>query len=190
MKPAPILLLLALTAACRTAGPTLEPGDGTVFQAVSARFAFREGRERQSGRVLWRCGGELSKFVFFTPLNQAGLELAVEGEEAVLANFSSRTYWKGDFSLLLGRLWGIGLPLAELKALLLEGRVPPRLAENGIEAWLEGEPGAAPRQVRLRRGEAELSLRLLKVEARPGRLVRVDYERRYRGADLEEVLGP
>jgi len=190
MKPALLLLLLVLAASCRTARPVLEPGEEPSFRAISARFAFREGRERQSGRGFWRCGGERSKFVFFTPLNQAGLELAVAGEEALLANFSSRTYWKGDFSLLLGRLWGIGLPLAELKALLLEGRVPQRLAESGIEAWLEGETGAAPRQVRLRRGEAELSLRLLKIEARPGRLVWVDYERRYRAAELEEVLGP
>lgn len=190
MKPALILLLLALAAACRTARPALAPGAGPGFRSLSARFAFRQGATRQGGRILWRCDGERSKFVFFTPLNQAGLELAVDGEEAVLANFADQTYWQGDFSLLLGRLWGIELPLADLKALLLDGRVPPALPARGIEVALQGDPGASPRLVRLRRGEAELSLRLLKSELRPGRIVPVDYAKRYRAAGLEEVLEP
>lgn len=190
MKPALLLLLLALAAACRTARPALAPGDGPGFRSLSARFSFREGATRQSGRVLWRCDPARSKFVFFTPLNQAGLELSVAGEEALLVNFSARNYWQGDFALLLGRLWGIALPLAELKALLLDGRVPPALAARGIEVELQGDPGAPPHRVRLRRGQAELSLRLLKSDVRPGRIVPVDYSKRYREAGLEEVLEP
>lgn len=190
MKKILPLLALACWFSCRATRPALAPGAGPCFRVMSLKFSFRAAGERQSGRVACRFDEARAKFVFFTPLNQAGLELAVDGEEAVLANFSAQTYWQGDFSLLLGRLWGIELPLAELKALLLDGRVPPSLAARGIEVALQGDPGASPRQVNLRRGEAALSLLLLKSELRPGRIVPVDYATRYRRAGLEEVLEP
>ncbi len=154
------------------------------------KFSFIDGDTRQNGRVLWRFDEKGSKFIFFNALNQAGLELAVAGEDAVLVNFSEKSYWKGDFSLLLERLWGISMPLAEWKELLLAGKVSrSRLGENGIETSMEGvSEHGGPRSVSLRRGSAQLVLRVLKSELRPGRIILVDYAPRYRAGDLEDVL--
>jgi hypothetical protein len=188
MKKNLLLLAVACLASCRGPRPALAPGAGPAFRVMSLRFDFRQAGERQSGRVACRFDDAAAKFVFFTPLNQAGLELDVAGEEARLLNFGARSYWRGDFSRLLDRLWGIKLTLAELKSLLLDpGAPPPRLAEAGIAA--EKEPGAiGPRALRLRRLDAELSLRVLRSETRPGRVVLVDYSGRFRAAELEAVL--
>ncbi len=188
-KPALLSLLLACAVSCRAPRPALAPGAGPSFRVMSLKFSFREAGERQGGRVACRFDDAAAKFVFFTPLNQAGLELDVAGEEARLLNFADRTYWQGDFSLLLERLWGIGLTLGELKSLLLDpGAPPPRLAEAGIVVDQEGSAGG-PRALRLRREGAELSLRVLKSETRPGRVVLVDYSGRFRAGELEAVLG-
>ncbi|HOW44983.1 MAG TPA: hypothetical protein PK919_07405 [Candidatus Aminicenantes bacterium] len=189
MKRILLLLALACWLSCRAPRPALAPGAGPSFRVMSLKFSYREAGECQNGRVACRFDDAAAKFVFFTPLNQAGLELDVAGEKARLLNFSERTYWQGDFSLLLDRLWGIGLTLAELKSLLLDpGAPPPRLAEAGIA--VEKEEGAGgPRALRLRREGAELSLRVTKSEARPGRVILVDYSGRFRAGELEAVLG-
>ncbi len=108
-----------------------------------------------------------------------GLELDVTGEEAILVNFGRKTFWRGDFSLMLDRLWGIGLSLSSLRS-LLPGTGPAPAAEfldKGIDVSLErAAGGGAPAAVRLRRGGAELTLRILQGRAarrgshRPGRL--------------------
>lgn len=188
MKKAPLLLALACLVSCRAPHPALAPGAGPSFHVMSLKFSYREAGERQSGRVACRFDDAGAKFVFFTPLNQAGLELDVAGEEARLLNFSEKTYWQGEFSLLLERLWGIGLTLAELKSLLLDPDEPPRLAGAGIAVEREDGPGGT-QTLRLRREGAELSLRVLKSEARPGRVVLVDYSGRFRAGELEAVLG-
>lgn len=191
MKKALLLLALSCIVSCRNPRPALEPGEDHLFRAMSIKFSYREPGSRQSGRVIWRFDEKSSKFVFFTPLNQAGLELDVVGEEALLLNFSEKTYWRGDFSQLLDRLWGIGVTLAELKSLLLAGEAPrARLAEKGIVAEVEAGPGSeGPRTVLLRRAGAELALRVVKSEERPGQVVLVDYSGRYRADGLESVLG-
>ena len=189
MKKSALLLALACLLSCRAPRPALAPGAGPTLRVMSLKFSYREAGERQGGRVACRFDDDAAKFVFFTPLNQAGLELDVAGEEARLLNFAERTYWQGDFSLLLDRLWGIGLTLAELKSLLLDpGAPPPRLAEAGIVVERE-EGGGGPQALRLRREGAELSLRVLKSETRPGRVVLVDYTGRFRAGELEAVLG-
>ena len=118
------------------------------------------------------------------------MELAVAGEEAVLVNFGSKTFWRGDFRLMLDRLWGIGLTLSALRSLLLDGEAPAaEFLDMGIDVALErsGE-GGSPSTVLLKRGGAELQLRVLKSELRPGRIVLVDYAGRYRSVELEDVL--
>jgi hypothetical protein len=154
------------------------------------KFSFRDGETSQNGRVLWRFDAGSSKFIFFNALNQSGLELDVDGEHAVLVNFNAKSFWTGDFSYLLDRIWGINLPLAAWKELLLSGKVSRSLlAENGIEASMDGVADhGGPRHIRLRRDGAELVLRVLKNDLRPGRIVLVDYAGRYRAAELEDVL--
>ncbi len=184
------MLLAVASFCCGPRRPELIPVSEDHFRSLTMKFSFIDGDSRQNGRLLWRFDASASKFIFFNALNQAGLELDVAGEEAVLVNFSEKSFWKGDFRSLLDRLWGIRLPLAEWKDLLLSGK-PCRslLAENGIEASMEGlADHGGPRSVRLRRGGAELALRVLKSELRPGRIVLVDYELRYRRGDLEDVL--
>jgi len=190
MRKALFLLALACVASCRTRGPVLIPPAGPSFRSLSSKFSFHDGEARQNGRVLWRFDGELSKFIFFTPLNQAGLELDVAGEDAVLVNFARKEYWRGDFRVLLERMWGVDMSLSTLKSLVLAGDVPQdEFAAKGIEAAVErGPAGGAPLAVRLRRGGADLSLRLTRDELRPGKIVLVGYEGRYRAAGLERVL--
>jgi hypothetical protein len=157
---------------------------------VNIKFSIQDAGASRNGRVIWRFDENFSKFVFFTPLNQVALELDVAGEDAVLVNFANKTYWRGDFSSMLDRLWGIGVNLAALRSLLLEGAAPATdFLEKGIAVSIEraGNSGA-PAAVRLSQGGAELALRISKRELRPGRIVWVDYAGRYRAAELEIVL--
>jgi hypothetical protein len=87
-------------------------------------------------------------------------------------------------------MWGIALSLSDLKSLLAEnGAVPAGLAGRGIAVTLErASGGGALETVLLRRGAADLSLRILKDELRPGKIVLVDYAERYQPQDLERVL--
>ena len=157
---------------------------------MSIKFSFHDGAARQSGRIFWRFDDRLAKILFFTPLNQVGLELDASGENATLVNFGKKIFWQGDFAVLLDRLWGIELGLAPLKALVAEGIVPEaEFAAQGIAVQLEKAAGSgAPETVRLRRGSADLMLRIGKNEPRPGRIVLIDFSGRYRAADLETVL--
>ncbi|MCU0236858.1 MAG: hypothetical protein MUC72_07215 [Acidobacteria bacterium] len=185
-----ILLPLLAAAAFSCAPPQPQLAPGPSFHYLGIKFSFRDEGVRQNGRVLWRFDDQGAKFLFFTPLNQLGLELDVAGEQAVLVNFSKKAYWQGDFAGLLERLWGIGLTLSELKSLLLAGAAPPaEFAGRGIAVLMErpGDAGA-PEAVRLRRGSAELLLRITRKERRPGRIELVDYAGRFRAADLDSVL--
>ncbi len=190
LKGTLVLLGLAGLISCRMHHPELQPPAGPHFRSLSIKFSFHDSEGRQYGRVSWRYDGNGSKFLFFTPFNQVGVELDVAGEEAVLVNFSKRSFWRGDFSYLLDRLWGIGLPLAELRSLLDAGEVPPTgFAEKGIVATVQRDPGSGtPRSVLLRRNGAELTLRILKNELCPGSIILVDYAGRYRADELERVL--
>jgi len=185
-----ILVAIATSFSCQARRPDLSPPAGPHFRFLSIKFNFHDGESRQSGRVLWRFDESSSKFVFFTPLNQVGMELDVAGEEAVLVNFRSKTFWRGDFRLMLDRLWGIGLTLSALRSLLLDGAAPAaEFLEQGIAVLLERSAGTgAPSTVRLRRGDVELVLRVLTSELRPGRVILVNYAGRYRGGELEDVL--
>jgi len=184
------LLVIAACLSCRAHRPDLQPAAGPHFRLLSVKFHFQDGDARQNGRVLWRFDERLAKFLFFSPLNQVGMELAVEVEDAVLLNHGRKTFWRGDFSLLLDRIWGIALSHADLKSLLAgNGTVPSGFADKGIEVALErAAAGGALETVRLRRGAADLSLRILKDEQRPGTIVLVDYAERYQPLDLESVL--
>ena len=190
LKKTLVLLALASVAACRSHSPVLQPPVGPYFHSLSIKFSLQDAGARQNGRVIWRFDENISKFVFFTPLNQVGLELDVAGEEAVLVNFGNKTYWRGDFSLMLDRVWGIGVNLSALRALLLAGTAPAEeFLKKGIAVAIErsGSSGA-PAAVRLSRGGAELALRISRHELRPGRLVWVDYAGRYRADELEAVV--
>ncbi|MCX6556189.1 MAG: hypothetical protein NTW95_01965, partial [Candidatus Aminicenantes bacterium] len=132
-----------------------------------------------------------AKFLFFTPLNQMGLELDVNGENALLLHPGKKLFWRGRFSDLMDRLWGIDLTLDELKRIVGEGLLPEgKIREQGIEIRLETGPGErSPRLVRIMHNHADLTLKIQKKELRPGQIVFLDYETRFRAAELEEVLG-
>jgi hypothetical protein len=187
-----VLFLLGLTFffSCQVRKPEIFPSGSPYFRSLSVKFRFQDGEVRQNGRVLWRFDESSSKFFFFTPLNQVNLELDIAGEDAVLVNFSKKSFWKGDFSQMLDRLWGIGMTLAELKALLVHGDSDqPGFMGKGIEARVERDQESGEmRLARLRRGAAELELRIQKNEMRPGSIVLVDYVERYRLDELERVL--
>ncbi len=190
LKKTLLLLAWVSLAACRPHSPDLQPPAGPYFHHLNIKFSLQDAGARQNGRVIWRFDENISKFIFFTPLNQVGLELAVAGEEAVLVNFGNKTYWRGDFSSMLDRLWGIGVNLSALRSLLLVGAAPAaEFLEKGIAVSIEraGNNGV-PAAVRLSQGGAELALRISKREFRPGRIVWVDYAGRYRAAELEDVL--
>ena len=118
---------------------------------MSIKFNFSDRQGKQNGRVHWRFDGRHAKFLFFTPLNQVGLELDVAGETAWLLRPGKKLFWRGDFSHLLDRLWGIELTLEELKGLVARRRDPGRKTDwkQGIEisTWRPsaGRPCAANR---------------------------------------------
>ncbi len=188
-----ILITLALAGlfSCHAYRPGLVPPPGPHFRSLIIKFSFQDPEARQNGRISWRFDEASSKFLFFNALNQSGMELDVAGEEAVLVDHGKKAFWSGDFGVLLERMWGIALSLADLKSLLAEnGITPAGLAGKGIAVTLErAAGGGALETVRLRSGAADLSLRIQKDEFRPGKIVLVDYAGRYRRRDLESVLG-
>jgi hypothetical protein len=190
LKRMAILLVLIGCVSCRAQRPDLQPPSGPLFRSLSIKFNFRDGEVRQNGRVLWRFDERCAKFLFFSPLNQAGLELDVAAEEAMLVNYGKKAFWRGDFSQLLDRMWGIDLTYSDLKSLLADGGITPAgFADKGIEVSLQRAAGSgALETVRLRRGAADISLRILKDEFRPGEIVLIDYAKRYQALDLESVL--
>ena len=190
LKKISLLIAISCCISCQMHEPVLQPPTGPYFQSLSVKFSFADGTTRQNGRIHWRFDDHSAKFIFFTALNQAGLELDADGESALLINFQKKAFWRGDFMVLLDRLWGIELELAQLKQLLLEGLVPQAAIDRqGLIVLLEKNARTgAPEVVRLQRGSSDLTLRIYKNERRPGKLVFIDYEERYRAADLESVL--
>jgi hypothetical protein len=190
LKKTSILLWIACCLSCQTRKPDLLPPAGPYFQSLGIKFNFSDGTVRQNGRLYWRFDDHCAKFILFTPLNQVGLELDVASESAVLVNFAKKAFWRGDFMVLLDRLWGIKLGLAPLKQLLVNGIVPQaELDKQGIVVHLENNAkSGAPQTVRLRRGTTDLTLRIYKNESHPGKIILIDYSSRYQAEDLENVL--
>ncbi|MCJ7524128.1 MAG: hypothetical protein MUP71_02775 [Candidatus Aminicenantes bacterium] len=185
------LLGIVLFISCQTRKPELLPPSGPYFQSLSIKFNFNDGESKQNGRIHWRFDDRSSKFLFFTPLNQVGLELNADGEAAVLLNFAKKIFWKGEFVSLLHQLWGIELNLDDLKQILVKGLVPQtKLASKGISVSLKNDSQTGiPETVRFRRGAADLTLRISRREFSPGKIILINYSGRYQAADLESVLG-
>ena len=181
---------IAACLSCQARRPELSPLSKPNFYSLSVKFNYHDANVRQSGRVLWRFDEDRSRFLFFTPMNQVGLELDVAGEAALLVNFEKKSFWRGDFSRLLDRMWGVDLTLSALKGLLARSEAPEaEFAGRGIAVALEPSGGGTvPKSVRLQRGDADLLLRIQKSESRAGKIVLIDYTERYREADLERVL--
>jgi hypothetical protein len=157
---------------------------------MSIKFNFSDRQGKQNGRIHWRFDAHNSKFLFFTPFNQVGLELDVAGENALLINLKNKIYWQGDFSFLLHRLWGIELTLQELKQILTMGQIPvTKIKDKEIVIFLETNPKVrSPQIVNIRQNDAALTLKILKSESRPGHIVMLDYDQRFQLAKLEDVL--
>jgi len=185
------LLGIVLFISCQTRKPELLPPSGPYFQSLSIKFNLHDGESKQNGRIHWRFDERYAKFLFFTPLNQVGLELNAAGEETVLLNFAKKIFWKGEFVSLLHQLWGIELTLDDLKQILVKGLVPQtKLAGKGISVFLKKDNRTgAPERARFRLGSTDLTLRISRREFRPGQIILIDYSGRYQAADLESVLG-
>jgi len=191
MSPKPIGLLFVLCClACVHPRVRPEPAAGDYFHSLDIKFSFQDSQGRQNGRIHWRFDERSAKFLFFTPLNQVGLELDVAGETALLLRPGRLLYWRGEFNSLLDRLWGIDLSLEELKGLVTDGRVPQEKAlAVGMTIQLESEPESrAPRTVHVSQGDGKVALRIIKDEIRPGQVVLLDRVRGLEPAELEEVL--
>jgi hypothetical protein len=177
--------------ACARARITHEPASGACFQTMNIKFNFSDSQGKQSGRIHWRFDDQYSKILFFTPLNQVGLELDAVGEISLLVRLNKKIFWRGDFSYLLDRLWGIDLTLEELKQLLIKGQIPAvKIKDKGIVVSLETDhKDQSPQIVNIRQNDAALTLKILKNETRPGKIVLLDYDQRFQAAELEDVLG-
>jgi hypothetical protein len=185
------LLILSFCLACAKPPIKYDPAVAGCFQSLSIKFNFSDSQGKQNGRCLWRFDDRNAKFIFFTPLNQIALELDVAGESALLLRPGKKLYWRGDFSTLLDRLWGIDLTLEDLKLLVVDGVIPEaKTKEKGIAVLLEtGREDLSPRWVNIKRNDVDLTLKILKNETRPGTIVLLNYDRRFQPAQLEDVLG-
>jgi hypothetical protein len=184
------LLVLLCCLSCMTPKIKQLPPSGPYYQTMSIKFNFMDRQGKQKGRIHWRFDERSGKFLFFTPLNQVALELDTVGEVALLINFDKKIFWRGDFSFLLNRIWGIDISLTELKLLLNNGLVPEaKIKEKGLVFSLESaRDGQPPQSVRIRQGDALLTLKILKNEAKAGNIVLLNYDSRFQSADLEDVL--
>lgn len=184
------IVLLCCFACARP--PTLKqaPPAGDYFRSLTIAFSFSDGDGKQSGRMHWRFNASRSKLLFFTPLNQVGLELNVEGEEALLLRPAKQLYWRGRFNDLIDRLWGIDFSLDEMKRLIADGELPEaKIREQGIEMRVEKDAvHGAPRLVHIRRRRSDLTLKIRRSEFRSGAIVFLDYRTKFSEADLEDIL--
>jgi hypothetical protein len=185
------VLLMLCCLACVRPKIRQTPPAGAYFQTMSIKFNFSDRQGKQNGRIHWRFDEQHSKILFFTPINQVGLELDVAGETSLLVRQSKKLYWRGDFSFLLHRLWGIELTLQELKQLVIKGQIPAtKIKDKGIVVSLETNPKDQSLQiVNIKQSDATLTLKILKSETRPGSILLLDYDRRFQPAELEDVLG-
>ena len=185
------LLIVLVCFACVRPRVTPAPSDVSSFQAMTIKFNFSGPQGRQNGKVFLRFDDRRAKFIFFNPLNQVALELDVDGETALLLRPDKKLSWRGDFNRLLDRLWGIELNFQELKQLVLKGTLPEgRTTGKDISIQLESASAERlPRTVRIRRHDAELTLKIISSETRPGRVILLERERRFEPAALEEILG-
>ena len=184
------LFLMLCCLAC--ARPTIKqmPPSGACFQTMSIKFNFHDRQGKQNGRIHWRFDEQHSKILFFTPINQVGLELDIAGETSLLVRQSKKLYWRGDFSYLLERLWGIDLTLEELKQLLIKGQIPAtKIEDKGIVVSLEINPkDQSPQIVHIGQNDANLTIQILKKEIRPGSIALLKYDQRFQLAEIEDVL--
>ncbi len=184
------LFLLLACLACIHPKIRQEPASGTFFHSMSIKFNYSDVQARQNGKVHVRFDERHAKFILFNPLNQVALQLDVAGEKARLVRPGKKLYWRGDFSYLLDRLWGIELTWAELKEILLTGSIPQaKITEKGIVVCLENNPDSRmPRTIKIKQDDAELILKILKSETRPGRVILLEHNRRFRAAVIEDIL--
>jgi hypothetical protein len=157
------LLFLLFCLSCARAGGRQEPAAGTFFQSVSIKFNFSDSQ---------------------------GLELNVADETALLLRPGKKLYWRGDFNVLLKRLWGIDLTLEDLEQLLIRGLIPEaKIKEKGIVVYMETNgKDQSPQMVKIRQNEAILTIKILKNEIRPGSIVLINYDQRFQLAELADVL--
>jgi len=184
------LILILCCLACPRPRIRQMPPNDACFQSMSLKFNFSDRQGKHNGRIHWRFDEQHSKFLFFTPVNQVGLELDVAGETSLLLRPGKKLYWRGDFSFLLRHLWGIELTLQELKQLLVQGLIPEaKIREKGIAVSLETDPeNRSPKIVNIRQSDAILTLKVLKNETRPGTIVLLTYDQRFQAAEIADVL--
>ncbi|MBN2399287.1 MAG: hypothetical protein JXI33_02990 [Candidatus Aminicenantes bacterium] len=157
---------------------------------MSIKFNYSDSQAKQNGRFHMRFDERNAKFILFNPLNHVALQLQVAGEKALLSRPGQKLYWRGDFSLLLDRLWGIELTVAELKEIILSGALPQaKIREKGMVVDLEHNPDSqVPQTIKIRQNHAELILKILKNETRPGNIILLERLPGYKKAELEGIL--
>lgn len=147
---------------------------------------------KQRGKVTWKFDQfNRSRMVFLTPLNQIVFLLYVDGnEEAVLVSSRKQLYWRGDFSFLLDRMWGIGFQFSELRSLVHAGKIPQeKTTRYRLTVQVEKDPnGFSPSRIKIYRRGLLINLKIYSRAIKAGRINPVLNINKCRESSLEEIL--
>ncbi|MDY0296158.1 MAG: hypothetical protein RB296_02475 [Acidobacteriota bacterium] len=165
------------------------PGQGG-HPSLVLRFLAESDAERWKGRLVLDVDGPRARMLFLNPLNRVVMDLYVENDRALLVNRSRKRCWRGEFSILVQRVWQLQLAFSDLQRLLFDGIVPPALQRrSGIQVEMERDPASGlPRTLQLDDGTSNIRFTVLRRRHVGGRL---DDPRDMEGmvdAELEEVI--
>lgn len=155
-----LLLLIILSAQCRTHQPQTIPGE--YCPKIVVKFRIRGPQGSQSGRLHWRRPAGRDHLLFLTPLNQVVMEMCSEENDVLLLVGRRKEWWRGPFRDLLQELWDIDMSLEEIRALVWDGTMPDTAGLEARGLSVQRQPVAQGQGAKfdVRRGEITLGLQV------------------------------
>ncbi len=141
------------------------------YSRVKMKVYYKNGKNKQSGKVLLKYDDNRTKMLFLSPFNQVLLELIMSGENLLLINSKSKKYWKGDFKSFLKIVWNIDLEFEQLKLLLLEGIEPKNIGDEHLKFNIEKDKDSAkPKIIKITNEDIFIKLKVISKKVRKGKL--------------------
>jgi hypothetical protein len=187
----PLLLILLLFFSCVRRDIRFVPGPGQSVEVLNLKFLLSQENGRQTGKIRWKFAEGTSTALFLSPINQVLFEMYAQGENVLLINRRERVYWEGDFQSLIRRYWNMELKLAEIRKIVSEGIVPaPLNTDPAIRIELFRNRDQTVERVEISNEKSNLSLRVLKRESVPGKIVPPSDLEKFGHRDfVEDVIG-
>ena len=167
------------------------PGDSSGYHNhIKLKFSIREGKKKDSGKIILKFDRDKSKVLFLSPFNQIYLKLYVEKSEALLINTKKKKFWQGDFRTLIDEMWNIDLEFEELKMLIMMGTVPKRKIKDSSMVFIleDDKRSGKPKSIKIQKDTILLHIKVQNRKKRNGKIeFYVDFTRLEK-TELRNVL--